>query len=132
MDTIKLYKRLARDFDAYLNCIKSGNAEWKERWQDDIEQACDNYLPSGSGFDSGTTFDFDASRKDRLVFHTSYHHMDESGYYDGWSEHDIVITPSLAMDFDIVVKGRNRNEIKDYIGELMVGALWQDVPEWEK
>jgi hypothetical protein len=41
--------------------------------------------------------------------------MDENGYYDGWSEHKIIITPDLVNDFNVKITGKNRNNIKEYI-----------------
>ena len=73
--------------------------------------------PRGSGFDAGTTLDIDASNATKLVFITSFHHMDEHGGYDGWTEHKVVVTPAF-YDFDTRVTGRDRNRIKEYIGEV--------------
>jgi hypothetical protein len=72
--------------------------------------------PSGSGFDNGTQIDRD--RSDVLIFSTSFHHMDEAGGYDGWTEHTVRVKPSLAWGFDLTVSGRDRNGIKDYIADV--------------
>lgn len=85
-------------------------------------------LPSGSGFDSGTQIN-DATRPDRLVLDTAFHHLSEHGYYTGWTEHSVIVTPSLVSGFDLRITGRNRNNIKDYIAEEFDYALRQDVPE---
>lgn len=74
-------------------------------------------LPSGSGFDCGSEFLPDDSKRNRLVFKTSFHHMDDGGCYDGWTEHQIIVTPMFG-GFDIRVTGVNRNEIKEYIGDM--------------
>jgi hypothetical protein len=76
--------------------------------------------PSGSGFDNGTQIDED--RSDVLRFATAFHHMDECGMYDGWTEHTIRVKPSLAWGFDLKVSGRDRNGIKDYIADVF--AQW--------
>jgi hypothetical protein len=86
-----------------------------------------DYLPSGSGFDAGTTLDEGASSPDKLVFDTSFHHMDEHGGYDGWTEHKVIVTPSLAHGCDLRVTGRDRNDIKSYIGETFAHALDTEV-----
>ena len=49
--------------------------------------------------------------------------MDEHGGYDGWTEHKIIVTPSLVYGFELRVTGKDRNDIKDYIAEVMHGAL---------
>ena len=61
------------------------NPEWFEKWSDTIERLAD-LLPHGSGIDSGCQIDLDKSHAEKLVIHTSFHHMDESGYMmDGQS-----------------------------------------------
>src|SRR5215469_16388627 len=91
-----LYSELSTLIQARKNCQQSNNTEWFDRHSGTIQKLCKQHLPSGSGFDSGTKFDLDASRADKLVFHTSFHHMNESGMYDGWTEHTVTVTPSLA------------------------------------
>ena len=115
---MKIYQKIAIAFGAYLNCVKSDiRTEWEEKHAEKIEEICKNELPSGSGFDSGTTFDFDKSQKNQLVFHADFHHMDDNGYYCGWSEHTVVVTPDLCFDFNLKITGRNVRDIKDYIAE---------------
>jgi len=72
--------------------------------------------PSGSGFDNGTTVEL--GRGGTLVFYTAFHHMNDGGYYDGWTEHTVRVKPSLAWGFDLTISGRNLNDIKDYIAEV--------------
>lgn len=75
-------------------------------------------LPSGSGFDSGTRFNTDASKLGVvLVFNTAFHHMNEGGFYDGWTEHTVKVRADLEYGIEIIVGGRNRNEIKEYIAD---------------
>lgn len=113
----KFYAVIASLFDASKRCEDNGNLEWFDKHSARIEALVKEHAPSGSGFDNGTTLDFMASRSDRLVFNTAFHHMDEHGYYDGWTEHTVIIKPSLQFGFDIAVTGRDRNEIKTYIIE---------------
>jgi hypothetical protein len=72
--------------------------------------------PRGSGFDNGTTVEI--GRGGTLVFETAFHHMNDGGYYDGWTEHTVRVKPCLQWGFDLTVSGRNRNNIKDYIAEV--------------
>ena len=119
----KVYARLARLFDAYLRNIETGNLEWRDKHEEQINEICENYLPHGSGFDSGTTFDYDRSKPNRLVLNTSYHHMDENGYYCDWSDHTVTIRASLAFGFDLAISGRDRNNFKEYATELFDSML---------
>lgn len=74
-------------------------------------QAC---LPSGSGIDCGTKIDIDKSNTNEIVLHCSYHHMNDNGFYDGWTEHKIRIWPTFD-GFDFTISGRNRNDVKEYL-----------------
>jgi hypothetical protein len=92
-----------------------------DMWQPVLDCINDK-LPRGSGFDSGSSFDINASRADRLVFNTSFHHMNDCGYYDGWSDHSVIVRPTFD-GFDIRVTGRNRNDIKEHIGDMFHDIL---------
>lgn len=118
----RVYECIARAFVARANC-ENGNQEWFERHSDIIEQLVHTHLPRGSGFDRGTSIDWDASRPERIVFNTAFHHMNEHGSYDGWTDHQIIIKASLAFDFDLSVTGRNRNQIKEFISDTFHSAL---------
>lgn len=115
-----LYVLLASALDAKKRC---DNLEWFERWDDRISHLVRKHMPSGSGFDSGTTLDEDRSTADRLVFATSFHHMNEAGGYAGWTEHTVTVRPSLIHGFHLTIGGRNRNDIKDYIAEVFGQCL---------
>lgn len=134
-----LYSELASLVQARLNCKQrierstyntaDGQTstdvlaeKWLDRHEDRISSLIREYMPSGSGFDSGTKIDLDISHMDKLVFTTSFHHMNEFGMYDGWTEHTVTITPSF-IGFNIRISGRNRNDIKGYIGEMFQNAL---------
>lgn len=123
----KLYSVLASLIQARANCAKSGNAEWLAKHTDHAEQIVRDFLPSGSGWDNGTTLDIERSTSNRLVFTGSYHHMDESGGYDGWTDHTITVSPDLSSGFTLSISGRNRNEIKDYLSDLFHGALSEQI-----
>lgn len=115
----KIFAHIASLLVAMDNCRKNGNVEWLERHRDAIDAACINHLPHGSGIDGKrTTLDFDRSTPDRLVFApVDFHHMDDNGFYDGWSEHTVIVTASLAFGYSIKVTGRDRRNIKDYLAE---------------
>lgn len=124
-----LYQQLASLVQARLNCIRSGNTEWKFTHEDRIEKLVRDHMPSGSGLDCGTKFDFEKSTPEKLVFHTSYHHMNEAGMYDGWTDHIITVKPSLASSFKLNIGGRDRNFIKDYLYDTFDQALNTVVPQ---
>lgn len=123
-----LYSELSNMIEARRNCAQSTDkSEWFERHTDMIESLVKQHLPHGSGFDSGTKIDMDASRADKLVFTTAFHHMDENGYYDGWTEHTVTVTPALSNNFHLRISGRNRNDIKEMMYQDFDYALRADV-----
>lgn len=115
MEKSKVYQIISSSFDAHLRCIEKNKKEWEEKHKDSVENMIEEHLPNGSGFDSGTKFDFDNSKPEKLIFLTSFHHMDDNGMYDGWTDHKVIVTPSLQFDYNMKVTGKNKNQIKDYI-----------------
>ena len=130
MNGLPFYEVLASAIKARLNCIQAQNDEWLERHTDTIKQLVDSFMPSGSGWDCGTKIDLDASHGEKLVFYGSFHHMNDVGYYDGWTEHTVVVTPSFS-GLNLRISGRNRNEIKDHLYEKFDCALTASVI-WDK
>ena len=122
-----LYRELAALVEARLNCIKSGNTEWEHRHYWRIARLWQRYAPSGSGLDGDVAIDLSASTPDKLVIRTEYHHMNNAGMYDGWTKHDIIVTPSLAHNYNLRITGRDRNGIKDYIAEVFGVALETEI-----
>lgn len=127
-----LYSELSSAVQARQNCIASKNDEWLTRHSERIESLVKNYMPSGSGFDHGTTLDLESSHADKLVFRTSFHHMDKYGSYSGWTEHTVTVSPSLSSRFHLRVSGRDKNDIKDMVAEVFHTALSADIqPDME-
>jgi hypothetical protein len=123
----KLYEHIASATQARLNCLETEKREnrkhdWTARHEETIEELT-KLLPSGSGIDSGITFDFDKSNGEKLVFHFDFHHMDENGFYDGWTNHSLTVRPSLVHGIELTISGRNKNDIKEYLHELFDCAL---------
>lgn len=127
-----LYSELANTIQARRNCEErkdqsdTAALEWFDKWTDKLI-AFERMLPSGAGFNNGTKLDLGASHAEKLVFHTSYHHMNENGFYDGWTDHTITVTPSFDSGFNLRTSGRDRNEVKDHIYETFDQALRQDI-----
>ena len=120
---LPLYRLIARAGVAADNCAKHGNTEWQQVW-DELLEKCEELLPSGSGFDAGTTIEYASASK--IVLRTSFHHMNEHGYYDGWTEHVITVIPDLVNGFDLRISGRNRDGIKEYIADVFFDVLKQE------
>jgi len=111
---MKIYQHIATRLAAIINCVEAQNKEWEEKHRAFLNNSLIS-SPSGSGIDSGTKFDWDGSEPNSLRFFTAFHHMDEGGGYDGWTEHSIVVHPDLQFGFTLHVSGKNRNGIKEYL-----------------
>lgn len=122
-----LVTEIARTVDAYHRCVELNNTEWQPKHREHLKMLCEE-LPSGSGIDRGIELDLDASTGEKLVFHTAYHHMNDGGYYDGWTEHTVIVIPSLMHGFTVKIGGPNRNDIKEHLHEVIQHALSADLP----
>ena len=129
MAATTVIQAIARALQARQNCAERARvqdaplSDWFVRHTARAERIARECLPSGGGIDCGTTLDLQASTPERIVFNVAFHHMDAHGSYDGWTEHQIIVRPSLVYGIDLRVTGRNRNEIKDYLAETYQSAL---------
>ena len=101
------------------------NAQWGDIARARLDQLV-SMLPSGSGIDCGTKLVSASASK--IVLECSFHHMNDGGYYDGWTEHRITVRPTFG-GMDISISGRNRNDIKEYLHETYHYALSAMVTE---
>ena len=119
---MKLYQAIAMKIGARL----SGNDEWKERHEEAIRKLT-NELPHGSGIDGENEIDLGKSTGEKIVIHTSFHHMNENGMYDGWTDHTLTVRPSLIHGFTMSISGPNRNDIKEYLYETFSYDLNREI-----
>lgn len=134
---MKLYQEIATALAARENVRKSGNKEWIEKWEEKLA-TLEEKLPSGSGFDSGEKLDINASEPDKIVINGSYHVMDENGFYDGYADYQIIITPSFVHGFELRLIGSSKwphrkayDGLKDYITETYAEVLDQEIRKEE-
>lgn len=123
---MKVYQKLASPVGALKRCQERNNEEWVDRHQDTIDELMQG-APSGSGVDSGTELLIPQCGDERIVLSCDYHHMDDNGMYSGWTHHQISVTPSFVGGFTLKISGPNRNQIKDYLGDLFHQWLDQDL-----
>lgn len=116
MTATEFYGNLVSAIQAKKECEKNNNSEWFEKWSNKIEEMVSE-LPHGSGIDGTNRIEEDRCRSNKLVISIEFHHMDENGYYDGWTEHNVIITPTFS-GIDVQITGRDRNQIKDYLGDV--------------
>jgi hypothetical protein len=110
------------------------NCEWHKTVKGHYINVCEgninrlkDYLPHGSGFDNGCKIDIERSGKSKVVILFSFHHMDENGYYCGWTDHELIITPCLVNEFNLRITGKDQNYIKEYLYETFDDCLNQVV-----
>lgn len=127
-----LYTVLAHLVQARQNCINSGNAEWLAKHEERIVALVKEHMPSGSGIDSGVDIELDECTENKIVFYTSFHHMNDGGMYDGWTEHRITLLPSLVFGYELKITGPNRNDIKEHLHEEFSHALSTLVEQYKQ
>lgn len=115
----RVYQQMASLIDAYHRCVKTGNKEWKANHAESLRKMVNDYLPSGSGVE----LELDASTGEKIVLALRFHHMNEDGYYDGWTDHVVTVRPSLQHGFVLAISGRDRNNIKEYLYGLLQSCL---------
>ena len=113
---------IATAIGAEAKCAQGGNQLWEDRWGRVLDWIEKQHLPSGSGIDSGTRIDRARTTPDKVVLVTSFHHMNEHGMYDGWTDHVIFCRPAFD-GITVSIGGRDRNGIKDYLHEVFWDAL---------
>lgn len=128
----KVYQKIASTVVARLCCMRgSWKEEWVGRHEEVLSSINQNHLPSGSGFDLGTRINFSKSTGEKLVLDSAIHHMDEGGYYDGWTHFSVIVKPSLVHEITIQIVGRfpRKYDDKDFIHNVFLEALMKEVED---
>ena len=113
---------IAGAVDAIHRLKAMGRTKTKSDWQEFLRWIEVQHLPRGAGIDNGTTIDWEASTRTKVIIYTAYHHMNDAGYYDGWTGHTVTVKPAFN-GVEISVKGPNRDDINDYLAEIFEEAL---------
>lgn len=118
--TINL-RKLYGHIQAYFNCMDTGHKYWEQKHMETIDNML-VALPNGSGFDQGVKLNLPACStrllKEKIVFEFSFHHLNENGYYDGWTDHTLIIRPAFQGGYHMHITGRNKNGIKEYFRDI--------------
>lgn len=126
---VSIATAFAQALGAWRRCKGGQGAPgWEERWNAYIEQL-ERALPHGSGLDGKVQLVREKSNERRLVIFAEYHHMNEAGFYSGWTDHEVIVTATFD-GLDIRVTGRNRNGIKEYLAETFGYALEAKAPNY--
>lgn len=114
-------QRMSELLQAMRNCEKSGNDEWHKKHKAELAQLVREKMPSWAGFDNGTNLFMDSDPQ-CLEFQTAFYHMDDAGYYDGWTKHEVKVRPMFS-GFSVHVSGKDKNDIKEHIAQVFYDAL---------
>lgn len=98
---------------------------------DDKEHFIKSIVPSGSGFD--TIYNVYEQKKNFKIT-SSYHAMNENGYYDGWIDFTIYLWKDIKSnknkDITVEINGKDSNYITDkyflreYIKETIYTTIY--------
>lgn len=134
--TMPLYRAMAHRLAQIANLQEAARplddpflVEAKQALKDLIDE-----LPHGSGIDcdwhvTGERPGGEHGCK-KLILRNSYHHMDECGGYDGWTDFKVTVTGDLLSDIDVLVQGRfpaKYADTRDYLCEILTHALKEEV-----
>ena len=122
----KLITRIYRTLQAKENC-KNNNPEWFKNHDYHLDELEKNYLPSGSGINSGCTIDRNF-KENRIVINVPYHLMDENGFYCGWQDFKIICKPSFdGIDMKITSNVKDKYFLKEYLYDLFDNCLNEEI-----
>lgn len=137
MNRNNLAQLLASRVDSIHRCqakayFGSESTHWQTMWEHHVHEVfrLAGYLPSGSGFDTGTYVMIAESTYRELKLGFSFHHMDEDGGYDGWTSHTVTVRPCF-QGFDIEVSDLDDShpyateDFGDYVADCILTALEQ-------
>ena len=131
MEKDKIYKRLAKMANSRLRCLVDSSKFPKEieNYENEIDNIMKNVLPHGSGIDDGCSFNYNKSQNNRLVINSAYHCMNENGYYDGWVDFTVVLTPDFELDYTLNIRGNfgKYGHVKDYLYQIFGDSFDQEV-----
>ena len=82
---------------------------------------------SAGFYDAGCHINLPRSNENKIVIDFSYHFMDTNGFYAGWEDYTLYITPDLSNDFILRITGKDRNDIKEYLYQTFNYALRLDI-----
>lgn len=124
-------QHLSDHIQAMQNCYSKGKTEpdgWYYKHKNKV-LFCVAY--HGYNYLSNFKIDIEASTPQKLVFTVDYHHMNENGFWDGWTNHKITVKPEFN-GFDIRITGEDRNHIKDVLYENVNSFLNEKINEEEE
>ena len=121
----KLIAKIYRLLQARQNCLENNNTDWYEKHTDSLISLA-GFLPHGSGIDNGCKIDINDSNENKIVITFGFHHLNENGYYEGWTDHKLILKPTFD-GFDMKITGYNKNQVKDYLYDTFDYCLNEEI-----
>lgn len=126
-----IIQAIAQSVDARINCIDRNLLPGVGINENKIEELIEQ-LPFGGGIDYGVEIDYERSNSDRIVINSTYHVMNDDGYYTGLINYRVIITASLLFGIDVNVVGNfssnmSARGVKEYLIDLYNNALLEKV-----
>lgn len=118
----KVYEHIAR---ALLHIEMTANEESRAEKMLLLEEWVRSHGPSGSGIDTGTKLE--RSTSERIVLRCEFHHMNDAGYYTGWTSHTVIVKPSFCTGIEVSITGHDKNQIKEYLGDVYYQWLKEEI-----
>lgn len=131
---MKLYQFIAKEL---VRCEMLRNDPNRKKQFDECEAGLKNieknWLPSGSGIDSGCKIEYKLKGYNLEWFAITfgYHHMNDVGYYTHWSDYKVIVKPDWD-GFNFTIKGRNTNGILEYLDDTFSMYLNCDRSDWKE
>jgi hypothetical protein len=137
MRELTIYRELANRIQARLNCINwvrkddQENAVYRAGQHEKCIESLKDLLPSGSGIE-GISIDLSNSTGEKIIIYSSFHSMNDGGYYDRWIDFSVTITPSLINGISLKISGRfgKYQEIREYLFDVFDDSLRETVKEY--
>lgn len=102
------------------NCRNSKNHEFLNIAEQRLSRLTKDFIESGPI--ESVYCSIDDSSLEKIVFHVTFHHMNDLGYYCGYTEHKVTIRQTF-IGLCVTVSGQNKRDCKIYIADVFDNAL---------
>ena len=113
---MKLYQKIIQTTKALESCEEKGMIDAYDNHYKTLQNIHKNYLPSGSGFDG--EMNIESATDSKLIIRFDWHILNDNGYYDGWLDLLLIMTPNLSNNFDMKIKwytnGNDKRKVEKY------------------
>ena len=91
-----------------------------------IDEIENEILPSGSGFDAGCKIDREMFSRATFCLSFGYHHMNDTGFYTGWTEHTVKVRADFQSEVDLKIS-HVRDPFAEYVYDTFYDVLREEV-----